>query len=238
MKNISTIPLLDRIVTDPLKNFLQRLVDFLPNLLSAIIIFIIGLVLGWILKYIVFQLSKLLHIDGFCAKVGITEAFRKVGIKDTPSKLLGRSFYWLVVIIFIIIAFYALKVPAIEGLLGEFFLYLPNIFIAAILIIIGYLLGNFLGRTTLIASVNAGIRFSGLLSKGVKAVVVLLAFAMALEQLGIGRDTVVVAFTILFGGIVIALSLAFGLGGKDLAREYLEEKFKGKVEEKDDLTHI
>lgn len=230
--------LFDRIITEPLKDFFQRLIEFLPNLLSAIIIFIIGLVLGWILKYIIFQLSKLLHLDGLCYKIGITEAFGKVGIKETPAKLLSRLFYWLVVIIFIIIALHALRVPAIEELLGEFFLYLPNIFVAAILIIIGYILGNFLGRAALIAAVNAGMRFASLLSKGVKTIIILFAFAMALEQLGIGRDTVVVAFTILFGGIVIALSLAFGLGGKDLAKEYLEKRLKGKTEEKDDLTHI
>ena len=99
-------------------------------------------------------------------------------------------------------------------------------------------MSNFLGRATLIASVNAGVKFSRLLAKGVKIVVLLLACVMALEQLGIGRGTVIVAFTILFGGFVFALALSFGLGGKEIARQYLEGKFKGGTEEKDDLTHI
>ena len=133
---------------------------------------------------------------------------------------------------------YTLKVPALEELLQKFFLYLPDLFVAALLIIIGYILGNFLGRATLIASVNAGVKFSRLLAKGVKAVVLLFACVMALEQLGIGRSSVIVAFTILFGGFVFALSLSFGLGGKDIAKHYLEEKVEGGTKEKDDLTHI
>lgn len=234
MKNLC-----DSILTGPLKDFFQRLIEFLPNLLSSVVIFVLGLVLGWILKMVIAKIAKLLNIDRFFSKMGITETFGKVGIKDAPSKLLGRIFYWLVVIIFAIIALYALKVPTIEDLLEKFLLYLPNLFIAALLITVGFMLGNFLGRTALIASVNAGIRFSGLLSKGVKTIILVLAFAMALEQLGIGRNTVVVAFTILFSGVVLALALAFGLGGKDIAREYLEKKItKESSEEKDEIQHL
>ena len=233
MKNVS-----DHIVTEPLKDFLQRLLAFLPNLLSSLIIFVLGFVAGWIVKHIVLKLANLFRIDRFCAKIGITEAFGKVGIKETPTRLLSRIFYWLTVFIFVIIALYTLKVPALEELLEKFFLYLPDLFVAALLIIIGYILGNFLGRATLIASVNAGVKFSRLLGRGVKIVILLLACVMALEQLGIGRGTVIVAFTILFGGFVFALALSFGLGGKDIARQYLEGKVKGEPEEKDDLTHI
>jgi len=233
MKDIS-----EHILTEPLKDFIQRLLVFMPNLLTCLIIFVFGFIAAWIVKYVVSKIANVLRVDRFCAKVGITETFGKVGIKEPPARLLSRIFYWLVVIIFVIIALYTLRVPAIEKLLEKFFLYLPDLFVAALLIIIGYILGNFLGRATLIASVNAGVRFSRLLSKGVKTIVVLLASVMALEQLGIGRGTVIVAFTILFGGFVFALSLSFGLAGKNIARQYLEGKVKGEAEEKDDLTHI
>ena len=130
----------------------------------------------------------ILNTDRFCNRIGITQALEKGGIKKTPARLLSQISYWLVVIIFTIMALYTLKVPAVENLLEKFFLYLPNVFIAVLLIICGYVLSNFLGRATLIASVNAGIKLAGLLSKGVKLSIFLLAFTMALEQLGIGRD--------------------------------------------------
>jgi hypothetical protein len=238
MNNTFVTNICDTILTGPLKDFLQRLISFLPNLLSSIIIFIFGLFLGWIFKRIIIKISRLFNVDRFCAKVGMTEVVGKVGIKDSPSRLLSRIFYWLVVIIFAIIALYALKVPTIEDLLEKFILYLPNIFIAVLLIIVGYLLGNFLGRTILIAAVNAGMRFASLLARGVKTLIFVFAFAMALEQLGIGRNVVIVAFTILFSGIVFALALAFGLGGKDIARDYLEKRFQEGEEKKDDIQHL
>jgi len=230
--------LLDKIIIEPLRDFLQRLVEFLPNFLSSIIIFVLGLLMAWIAKLVIIKFSKLVHLDRFFTKVGLTGVLEKIGLRESPSRILGRFFYWLLLFMFLVIALFALKIPAIEGFLENFLLYLPKIFIAVILVAIGYILGNFLGRAILIASVNAGIRFSAFLSKGVKTIIIILAFVMALDQLGIGRSTVVAAFIILFGGVVLALSLAFGLGGKDIAKDYLEKKFKKEADEKDDLKHI
>jgi hypothetical protein len=200
---------------------------------------VIGFVAGLILKKMLVKILSAVKTDRFCEKVGITQGFEKIGIRATPTVIIGRIAYWLVVIIFIIIALHALKVPAILELLKKLFIYLPNIAVAFLLILVGYLLGNVLGRAALLASVNAGIRSSGLLANGVKTIIVLIAFAMALEQLGIGRETVIVAFTIIFGGIVFALALAFGLGGRDMAKDYLEKRLRGKSEEKEDgFTHI
>ena len=230
----------DKIVTEPLTDFLQKLLKFMPNLLSSLIIFILGFVIAWIIKMVISKVLRIINADRFCEKIGMTEELQKAGIKDTPSGLLSRTLYWLTVISFTIIALSTLKVPAIENVIKEFFLYLPNLFVAALLIFFGYMLSNFLGRATLIASVNAGIEFAGLLSRGVKAIIFLFVAAMALEQLGIARETVVVSFTILFGGFVLALSLAFGLAGRDIARDYLEQVFKKekKTEEKDDIQHL
>lgn len=230
--------LLDTLITGPLKDFLHRVLEFLPALMTSVIIFALGFLVGWVLKSVLVRILTMVNTDRFCTKVGISQVWQKVGITDTPTAIIGKSVYWLAVFVFIIIALYALQIPAIGDLLQKFFLYLPNLVVAALLLTIGYILGNFLGRTVLIASVNAGIRFSALLANAVKAVVVLVAFAMALEQLGIGRGTVIVAFTILFGGFIFALSLAFGLGGKDIARDYLEKHLKEKTEDDDELRHI
>ncbi|GBE35585.1 hypothetical protein BMS3Bbin06_02126 [bacterium BMS3Bbin06] len=228
----------DKVLTEPLSDFLQRLIEFLPNLLSSLVIMTLGFFTGWVLKNITLKILEIINADRFCHRTGITHALEKGGIKDKPTVLIGKVFYWLVVIIFAIMALYTLRVPAVANLLERFFLYLPNVFVAVVLIIVGYVLSNFLARATLIASVNAGIRISGFLSKGVKAGVIVLSLTMALEQLGIGHDTVIIAFSLLFGGVVFALALAFGLAGKDLAKEYLEKRFGREQEEKDDLKHL
>jgi hypothetical protein len=128
-------------------------------------------------------------------------------------------------------------VPTIERLLEEFFLYLPNIFVALLILFAGYLLSNFLGRTVLIASVNAGFKMSGIIGKFVQFTVFFLSIAMALEQLGIGKETILIAFTIIYGGVVFAFALAFGLGGRNTARDYLEKRLKGD-KEKDEIQHL
>ncbi len=231
---------IEKMITQPLQDFYLKFREFLPNLFSALLIFIIGLILAWAVKALIIRVFKLLKLDKLFSRLGITESLQKIAVKDTPTKFIGRIFYWLIVVIFFIIALNALRLPAVDQLLERFLLYLPNIFIAAFLLVIGVLIGNFLGRAALIASVNAGIKQSGLLSRAVKLTVVLFAFVMAMEQLGIGRQTVLAAFTIVFGGLVLALALAFGLGGKDIARSFLEGRFKKEEQDEpnDELKHL
>jgi hypothetical protein len=226
----------ERLISEPLEGFLNRFILFLPNLISAILLLIIGLFMGWLTRKILSRLLMILKIDEFSERHGINNILIKGGIKEKPSSLAGRFTGWLVFFIFLIISLSSLNVPAIERLLERFFLYLPNLFVAIIILLIGYLLSDFSGRAALIASVNAGLKASGLIGRSVKLTIFLLAATMALEQLGIGRETIIIAFAIVFGGIVLALSIAFGLGGRDIAKEYLEKKLKG--EEKDEIEHL
>ena len=172
--------------------------------------------------------SRLLKLDAAFARSGVTEALQKMAVKDTPAKLVGRMFFWLVAFIFFVLALSVMRVPVIDQLLERFLLYLPNIFVALVVLAIGWFLGNFLGRAALIASVNAGFKAAGPLSKGIKGVILLFAFVMAFEQLGIGRSTVIAAFAIVFGGAVLALALAFGLRregpGQDIPGETVQEE--------------
>ena len=228
---------LDRLVFEPLKHLCERLITFLPNLLTALIITGVGLFLGWLLKGIIIRILNIINLDKFCERAGIIQALEKGGIKESPSRLAGKIVYWLVVISFLIMSLDALNIPAVGNLLTKFLLFLPNLFVAFIILIFGYFLSNFLGRAALIASVNAGIKVSGFIAKSVKLIVFLLTLAMALEQLGIGKETVQIAFAIIFGGVILALAIAFGLGGRDIAKDYLERKLKGEGD-KEGLTHL
>ncbi|MFO7733630.1 MAG: hypothetical protein R6X21_08275 [Candidatus Aminicenantes bacterium] len=232
-----------KVVTEPLQDLFQKAAEYLPTVLTGLVVFLLGLLLAWVVKLLVVRFIRLLKLEGAFLRSGVTDALQKMAVKDTPAKLIGRMFYWLVVVIFFILSLSVMKIPVIDELLGRFLLYLPNIFVALIIISIGVFLGNFLGRAALIASVNAGIRLSGLLSKSVRAVILMFAAVMALEQLGIARSTVIATFTIVFGGIVLALALAFGLGGRGLAAEFLEKRFKKEAigpgkDKEDELQHL
>ena len=231
---------IDKVLIQPVREAVQKLVAFLPSLLTGIVVFAVGLVLAWLVKLLVIRIIKLLKLDAAFARSGVTEALQKMAVKDSPAKLVGRMFFWLVAFIFFVLALSVMRVPVIDQLLERFLLYLPNILVALVVLAIGWFLGNFLGRAALIASVNAGLKAAGPLSKGIKGAVLLFAFVMAFEQLGIGRSTVIAAFTIVFGGAVLALALAFGLGGTDLARSFLEKRFKkpGDSGQGDGLRHL
>jgi hypothetical protein len=119
--------------------------------------------------------------------------------------------------------------------------------LAALLILFaGYLLSAFVNRTVLIAAVNANLQFARALAMAAQSLVFIFFLAIALEQAGIGQGIVVATFSILFGGAVLALALAFGFGGRDLARDILERRFgksgrkaKRKTEsEMDEISHL
>jgi hypothetical protein len=229
---------LQRVVVEPYNRFLEKLFSFLPDLLSSILIFITGILLGLILRVIFLRVFRAIRIDKFSERSGFSEMLKRGGIKDPFSLIISRIIGWLTIISFSILSLRSLNVPAIERILEKFILYLPNVFVAAVILFLGYLLGNFLGRTALVAAVNAGMKLAGLLGRLVKLTVFLLALTMALEQLGIGRKTIVITFAIIYGGIVLALAIALGLGGKDIAKEFLEKKIKGEEEKKDEISHL
>jgi hypothetical protein len=229
--------ILEKMIIEPFDRFIEKLQEFLPNLLSFILILFAGLVLGLILKALFLRFFRAIKLDKFSERSGMVETLKKGGVKEPISLILSRLISWLTIISFFFLSLRSINIPVIERILERFILYLPNIFIAAIILFLGYLLSNFLGRAALIASVNAGLRLAGLIAKFVKLTIFLLSVTMALEQLGIGRETIVIAFAIIFGGIVLAFALALGLGGRDAAKEYIEKKIKGD-EKKDEISHL
>lgn len=229
--------LFNKLVLDSLLLFYQKLMNILPRMTIAIMVFLLGLIIAWVIKYIIQMILKLLNFEKHSENLGLTKALSKGGIKSTPSILISKFIQGIIILTFAIFSLYVINIQTIDKFIEHFLLYLPNIFIALFIIIIGFMLSNFLGRAALIASVNAGFKLASLVGKAVKTTILLFSFSIALEQLGIGKETVILTFSIIFGGIIIAFAIAFGLGGKEIAKEYLEQKLKGK-EDKDDFSHI
>jgi len=227
----------ERVIIEPFDSLYEQILRFLPNFLASLLLFIVGLAIGWLLRIISARIFRTLKLDRFAESLGLEEVLNKGGIKYPLSEIFSRIIGWITIVTFTIISLKTLEIPTVEGILERFLLYLPNVFTAALILFFGYLLSNFLGRAALIASVNAGLKVSGLIGKLVKLTVFILSVTMSLEQLGIGSSTIIVAFAIVFGGIILALALAFGLGGRDIAKEYLEKKLKNE-DKKDEISHL
>src|SRR6266446_3644033 len=133
-----------------------------------------------------------------------------------------------------------LAIPGAPGATSMLMRFLPRLLSALLILVVGWLAANFLGQAMLITAVNAGVLQARLLARTTRWVVLLFAVATALVEIGIGRDMVLIAFGVLFGGLVLALALAFGLGGRHLAREILERSYRREREPapQDSITHL
>ena len=157
-----------------------------------------------------------------------------------PGEFQGLTAFWGIFVIFATMGIDALAIPGAPGATSMLMRFLPRLLSALLIVVVGWLAANFLGQAVLITAVNAGILQARLLARTSRWVVLLFAVATALVEIGIGRDMVLIAFGVLFGGLVLALALAFGLGGRHLAREILERGRRRDREpvRQDSITHL
>jgi len=225
-------------ISDSINKFLGKVITFLPNLLAMITILIIGFLIAWIVKKLIFRFLKAIQFDKVSERWGLVEVLSKGGLTYSPASLLSRFFYWIIVLITLIMGINALDVPATQNFIAQFFNYLPHLFAAILILIVGYLIAIFLGQAALIAAVNAQMESAKLLGRSIRWFILILSLTMALYHLGIAEKVIIAAFTIIFGGIVLALSIAFGWGGRKLAKDFLERLYKREGKENEGGDHI
>jgi len=210
------------VVTGAWNAFATKITAFLPELIGAIIIFIGGWFVARLIKLGVVKLLALVRFEKATEKTGVQEFLKKGGIVKTPSEIIGALVYWFIMILVIIAALDTLGLPIVSDLLNSIFLYIPNVVAAIIVLILGLLVGNLLAAVVRTAASNAGLKNAEGLGKISLYAIVVFAASIALIQLGIGEEIVVSAFGLVFGAAALALALAFGLGGRDVAADYLK----------------
>jgi hypothetical protein len=186
------------------------------------------------------RLLRVIGLDRVGERVGVSTAMARGGVKSDLSYVVGRAAYWIVLVFAAVAALSALNLQPIRNFAQSFLAYIPNVMMAMLILIAGYLLSNFVSQAVLIAAVNAGLPPARLVAAASRWGVQLVAIAMAMEQLGIARNIVAVGFGLTLGGIVFAAAIAFGLGAKDLAKEFLESRLSQRPRSRapDDLRHL
>jgi len=227
----------DEVIRTTLVELGARFRDFVPNLLAMLVLLAVGILAAVAIRFSVGFVLKWLSFDRFSERAGISTVLQKGGIRAAPSRVLALTLAWLVLAVFVLLSVAALDLSAAVNLVNEAFAYLPNLLVAGALLLLGSLVAGFVRRSVLIAAVNAGVPSARLLASASQVALLVLFAAMALEHLGLGRQVILTSFTILFGGAVFALALAFGLAGRDMARESLE-RMRSRRPEDDELKHI
>jgi len=227
------------VIRETFDGFRQQLQDFGPRLLAMAVILLVGLVVSGLLRYGLRFVLRRVGFDRLAEGSGIALGLHKLGFEGATSGAVAAGAASLVLAFFVLLALGSLDLELARGLVAQTFAYLPQILVALALLVLGALVAGFIRRGVLIAAVNAGLPSARLLAGFAQAALLILFGAMALEHLGVGRQIILVSFTITFGGVVFALSLAFGLAGRDLARELLEKLArKGEAPKDDPLRHL
>jgi small-conductance mechanosensitive channel len=213
-------------------NLVHMIADFLPRFLVMIIIVLLGLLVAFVLKYVVRAILRLTKIDRVSEEAGASRILR-IAHLSSMSVLLSRSVFWVTWFAFILIGLSVLGVAGLQEQISRFLQFLPEVFVGILILFLGLVTANFLSRTALLAAVNAGHPSPRIIGWAIRFVIWILAIAMTLEELGVARQTVIAAFSIIFGAVMLGLAIAFGLGGQDLARKSLERYLGNTKKEKD-----
>jgi hypothetical protein len=224
----------------PLGRFGAEAVDFLlNNLLAMLVVLLAGVLAATAVRAVLRLLLRVTPFDRFCERHGLTAALRAAGVQRPPSVAAARLAYWLVIFVFLMFSLAALNVEPVNDLVSRFFVFLPQVFAALLILLLGYLASVFLHRATLLTAVNAGVVRARAVAAAVQTLVLLFAVAVALEQVGIGRNIVLATFTVAFGSVGLAVALAFGYAGRDLAKTVLEQQLAGRrADGLGDISHL
>jgi hypothetical protein len=211
----------------------------LPRLLALLTFLFLGFVVAWLVKVLTLRLLAAFRFERLCERFGLNKPLAQAGIRQPVTVVVSRVLFWIVFLLFAFMGVDAVNLPATANLISQIVGFLPNVLAASLVLLVGVLSANFLAEAALIAAVNAQLQEARIVASLVRWGILMFTLAMVLTQLGIAKEIVVAAFSITFGGIVLALALAVGLGGRHLMRDALERRL-GRPREKhyDELTHL
>jgi hypothetical protein len=217
---------------------MNELASLVPGVVALIIALVFSSLIAAILYFVLRRVLTGLQFDEHLARWGF-RAIADWSPNKSPTLLATRLVCWAVMLVGFLVGIAAFDSTLTSQLVLRLLVYLPNVLAAGLVLLVGTVIARFLARSVLIGAVNMNLQYARLLSAGVKWMIVVLALAMALEHLQIGGSILFIAFAILFGGIVLALALAVGLGSKELVTRSLErETAKRPPEVEEPLRHL
>ncbi|OGY29840.1 MAG: hypothetical protein A3F35_02490 [Candidatus Woykebacteria bacterium RIFCSPHIGHO2_12_FULL_45_10] len=216
MQQISTA------VVDAITDSLKATAKFLPSLIAAIVIFVIGVIVATILKRALISLLEAINFESWLSNTGITEALKKADKNLSVSKLLGELLRWFTILIFLLPAVDQLGLGAVNDVLRSLLLYIPNVVVAVIIVAVGAVAAKLARDFVTATATGVGTQFSTVVGRVAQVAIIVFAVLAALTQLGVAPDLIKILFTGFVAMVAIAGGLAFGLGGKDVAAGILE----------------
>ncbi|WP_019701745.1 mechanosensitive ion channel family protein [Paracidovorax oryzae] len=221
---------------EPARAFLFQLGAYLPRLLFALLILAAGWLVAKAVRFAVTRGLRAINFHVLTERAGLDDFLRQAGSRRDATAIFGLLAYGLVLLAALLVAFNSLGLSYVTALLSRVLWFIPNLFVALLILVLGTYFGRVVGELVSAYLRRAGMADTALPGKAAQYAIVVFSVLIALDQLGIGGDIVRQSFLILLAGVVFALALAFGLGGRDRAAEYIEQWWPRRRSAKHALT--
>ncbi|ASP47830.1 mechanosensitive ion channel family protein [Cognaticolwellia beringensis] len=203
--------------SNALARFWTEIAGFLPNLIATIIVIFIGLFISKVITKWVAQILEKLGFDSLCQKLSVDNAIKTLGLKLTPSEMIGRLLHVFFVLIILVAGADTLGLDRFSAILDEFVLYLPKLLGAVVITLIGLFIAN-LVKTQVESSLDSlGVEYGAAAGRVLQLLVLFITFSLVTGQLELEMALLNTIFTVLIASLGVALALALGLGTKTIA---------------------
>lgn len=227
-------------LTQATQEIMRNVAQLIPRLMVMLIIVLIGWVIAYAFKSILRSILRLAKFDRLSEDTGATQFLRRAALPSS-TEILSRFVFWVAWIGFILVGVSVLGIAGLQPHISNFFGFVPRLFAALFVMFFGLLASSFFSRAALLAAVNAGLPAPRMTASIIRTMIIVFTVSMAFEELGLAERTVLAAFMIIFGALMLGLAIAFGLGGRDLAKQFLERKFlheRREEEREDELSPL
>jgi hypothetical protein len=213
------------VALDTMQTFWQQLIQFLPTFIAALVVLVAGWLLAKVVAYGVVKGLKLVNFSTLTDRAGIDKFLKQGGIKKTTIDIIGMLIYWLIMLATWLVAFNMLGLTAVSDLVSRLTQFIPHVIVAILILTIGLYFARFISESVVAYGKNVGMEDAEIMGRLTRYSIMVFVIIIALGQMNIGEAILYPAFLILFGGIVLALALAFGIGGQKWAAGQIEKYF-------------
>jgi hypothetical protein len=212
---------------------------YLPRLIVMLILAFAGWAIAYLVKIVLRSILRLIQFDKLSENAGAAQLLTKAAL-PSATEVVSRFVFWVVWLGFVLLGVSVLGILGLQEQIGKFFYFLPRLFVAMFILFVGLLAASFFSRAALLAAVNANVPSPRVLSLAIRSIIIVFVLSIAFEELGIAEQTMLVAFGIGFGALMLGLAIAFGIGGRNLAERFLEQRFvrAGKDENEDEFSPL
>lgn len=220
-------------LTQAMHDLARGFAHYLPRLIVMLIFALLGWLIAYVVKVILRGVLRLIKFDRISENTGASQLLNSAALPPA-TEVLSRFVFWLTWFGFILLGVSVLGILGLQEEIARFFIFLPRLFVAVLILFFGLLAAGFFARAALLAAVNANMPSPRLLGLAIRSIIIVFVLSIVFEEVGVAEQTMLVAFGIAFGALMLGMAIAFGFGGRDLARRFLEEKFVRNKKEQDE----